>query len=94
MSRRQTKRTSVKESPAEYRKSLRAIGRESARDAVRENKALGLPVTYINRGRVIQEQPDGKIVVLSREVLIVCENPEYVNESINGLAILLRGRSA
>lgn len=55
-----------KESPTEHSKSLRTIGRKSARSALRENKALGLPVTYINRNRVIQEKPNGEKIVIGR----------------------------
>lgn len=45
-------------------KSLQAIANRSARSAYHENKTLGLPVTYISRGKVIRETPDGKKHVL------------------------------
>lgn len=48
----------------QYAKSLRSIGRKSAREAYRENKALKLPVTYISRGKVVQETADGEKRVL------------------------------
>jgi len=53
-------------SPTEHSASLRRIGRKSALSALRENKALGLPVTYMNKGRVIKEHPDGQKVVIGR----------------------------
>ncbi|MEX2410982.1 MAG: hypothetical protein WD607_06340 [Candidatus Paceibacterota bacterium] len=65
MGKRQTIPKNGKESPAAYRKSLRSIGRRSARSAVRENEALGLPVTYMNRGRVIKESPSGRKAVIA-----------------------------
>lgn len=45
-------------------KTLRAIGRKSALSAVRENHALGLPVTYINKSQIIQEGADGQKKVI------------------------------
>lgn len=53
-------------SQPENPKSLRSIGRKSARSAVRENKALGLPVTYIKRGKVIREKADGQKEIIGQ----------------------------
>ncbi len=55
-----------KEDQIENLKLLRAIGRKSARNALRENKELGSPVTYINRDSVIKELPDGEKVILKK----------------------------
>jgi hypothetical protein len=35
------------------------VGKESGRNAVRRSKAMDLVVTYIENGKVIEEQPDG-----------------------------------
>ena len=39
--------------------TLVRIGRAGAVNAIRASKALGLPITYIERGTVIQELPNG-----------------------------------
>jgi len=44
---------------------LRKAAREASRAAVRETFALGLPVTYLKRGRLVHEYPDGTIVPVS-----------------------------
>lgn len=35
------------------------VGRVGATNAIRASKALGLPITYIERGSIIQELPNG-----------------------------------
>jgi hypothetical protein len=35
------------------------VGRAGATNAIRASKALGLPITYIEKGSIIQELPNG-----------------------------------
>ena len=39
--------------------TLVRVGRAGAANAIRASKALGLPITYMERGAVIQELPNG-----------------------------------
>lgn len=47
-------------------RALAKIGRKSAKSAFSENVALGLPVSYINKGRIIKEMPDGRKEIIGR----------------------------
>ena len=40
------------------------IGKIAAKEAIRSSKALGLSVTYLRKGEVVEELPDGTIKVL------------------------------
>lgn len=44
--------------------TLIEIGKEAGRNAIRSSKALGLSITYLKDGKVIEEFPDGKQVVI------------------------------
>jgi hypothetical protein len=46
--------------------SLLKSAKTSARNAVRASKALGLTVTYIERGTIINELPDGTKVIVKK----------------------------
>lgn len=48
------------------------VGRAGAANAIRASRALGLPITYIERGAVIQELPNGvkNIVVAATDAVI------------------------
>ncbi|UYQ93860.1 hypothetical protein MKQ68_01965 [Chitinophaga horti] len=54
---------------------LNEAGRDAARNAINENKALGLPVTYFKDGWVVREMPDGDIVKVKQveEVAVSAE---------------------
>ena len=41
------------------------IGQSSARNAIRASKALGLPITYMERGVLYRETPDGQKEVIT-----------------------------
>lgn len=47
-----------------HTKSLIKIGEKSAARAVKETKAMGLPVTFLENGNIIKESPDGTRVIL------------------------------
>jgi hypothetical protein len=47
--------------------SLIRIGRESATHAIRESKALGLSITYMENGKLFNERADGTRELLSNE---------------------------
>lgn len=57
---------------------LEKIGRESASNAIRASKALGLPITYMERGLVIQELPDGVKIIISPLIPSKIETPEIL----------------
>lgn len=40
---------------------LDKAGQEAAKNAINENKALGLPITYFKDGWVVREMADGKV---------------------------------
>lgn len=44
--------------------SLRRIGVEAAKQAIRSSKALGLSITYLKDGKVIEEFPDGTTKII------------------------------
>lgn len=48
----------------EHTAMLIKIGKIAAKEAIRSSKALGLSVTYIRKGEVVEELPDGTIKVL------------------------------
>ncbi len=50
--------------PDEIVKVLQAIGKEVGRRAIAENKALGLPTTFLKDGLIIKEYADGKREIL------------------------------
>ena len=63
----------VEDSP-EYSDILQKIAREAGEEAVREARALKIPITYLNDSRqVVKEFPDGRIEVI--EQLRISENP-------------------
>lgn len=39
------------------------VGKRATINAVNENKALGIPVTFLKDGKILTKQPDGEIVV-------------------------------
>lgn len=45
------------------------VGKIAAKEAIRSSKALGLSVTYMKKGEVIEEAPDGTIKVLKPKVI-------------------------
>lgn len=48
--------------------SLVRVGRLSAAKAIRESKALGLSITFIENGILYREFPDGKRVIVKNSV--------------------------
>ena len=56
----------VEDSP-EYSNILQKIAREAGEQAVREARALKIPITYLNDSRqVVKEFPDGRIEVIEQ----------------------------
>lgn len=53
-------------SPEEVVKALKAIGKETGRRAIAEDKALGLPVTFVENDQIIKEFPDGRREVIGK----------------------------
>ncbi|HEY9260788.1 hypothetical protein [Chitinophaga sp.] len=49
------------------------IGREAAINAINENKAMNLPVTFVRDGWVVREMPDGRQERISQIALISLE---------------------
>jgi hypothetical protein len=45
---------------------LDKAGQEAAKNAINENKALGLPITYFKDGWVVREMADGKVEKIKR----------------------------
>ncbi len=43
---------------------LQELATKASEIAIAEDKALGLPITYLKDGKVIKEFPDGRIVVI------------------------------
>ena len=43
---------------------LQAIGIRAAANAVNENKAMGIPVTFWQNGQVVRRMPDGEVTPL------------------------------
>ena len=54
---------------AEGRRLLRAT-RGASREAIAETFALGLPITYLKRGRLYHRFPDGREVPVSKEEML------------------------
>ena len=48
----------------EHTAMLIRIGKTAAENAIRSSKALGLSITYLRKGEVVEELPDGTIKVL------------------------------
>ncbi|MDH4471015.1 MAG: hypothetical protein QE487_00320 [Fluviicola sp.] len=48
----------------EHTAMLIRIGKTAAKEAIRSSKALGLSVTYLKKGEVVEELADGTIKVL------------------------------
>ncbi|MBI5917579.1 MAG: hypothetical protein HY842_19595 [Bacteroidetes bacterium] len=53
-------------SPDEVVSALKAIGKETGRRAIAEAKALGLPVTFVEKELIIKEFPDGRREILGK----------------------------
>ncbi len=47
------------------RQFLVQVGRDAASNAINENKAMNLPVTYLKDGWVVSRMPDGRIERIS-----------------------------
>ena len=47
-----------------------SIGRDAAINAINENKAMNLPVTFVKDGWVVREMPDGRQERISQIALI------------------------
>lgn len=45
---------------------LEEVGKKAAKNAVNENKALGIPVTFLKDDWVVRRMPDGSIVKLKQ----------------------------
>lgn len=43
------------------RQFLMRVGRDAAANAINENKAMNLPVTYLQDGWVVSRMPDGRV---------------------------------
>ncbi|MBO9699751.1 MAG: hypothetical protein J7604_06035 [Sporocytophaga sp.] len=43
-----------------YTKFLKEVGKQSAERSIKESKALGLSITYVEGGKIIREEPNGK----------------------------------
>lgn len=54
---------------AEGRRLLRAT-RGASREAIAETFALGLPITYLKRGRLYHRFPDGREVLVSKKEML------------------------
>lgn len=50
------------------REQLKKIVKKASERAIRENKALGLPITYLEDGKIIKEYADG-----SKEIMRIKE---------------------
>lgn len=55
------------------------IGRDAAINAINENKAMNLPVTFIKDGWVVREMPDGRQERISQVALISSEEYKQRN---------------
>ena len=55
--------------------TLVKVGRSGAASAIRASKALGLPITYMVRGVVIQELPNGVKMVVTTVTKPVMNKP-------------------
>ena len=53
----------------EHTALLVKVGKIAAKEAIRSSKALGLSVTYMKKGEVIEEAPDGTIKVLKAKAI-------------------------
>lgn len=53
-----TKKGIFKSNPS-HTKLLIEVGKSSAERSIKETKALGLPITYLENGKIIREQVDG-----------------------------------
>lgn len=54
---------------------LEEVGRRAARNAVNENRAMGIPVTFLHNGWVVRRMPDGSIVKLSQVIQSIQSTP-------------------
>lgn len=55
------------------------VGRNGAANAIRASKALGLPITYLERGVIVRELPNGV-----KEIVAKVKRP-VVNKSVASL---------
>lgn len=51
------------------RSFLESIGIRAAHNAINENKALGIPITFWDNGKVVRRMPDGHIEPLSKQAI-------------------------
>ncbi len=65
--------------------SLLKIGKLAAQRAIRSSKALGLSITFMEKGVLYREHPDGTKDILNDEGLI------YVSSRNNGATALKKG---
>ncbi|GAL83995.1 hypothetical protein MYP_1223 [Sporocytophaga myxococcoides] len=47
-----------------YTKFLKEVGKMSAERSIKESKALGLSITYVEEGKIIREDANGKQKVI------------------------------
>lgn len=60
----------------EHTAMLIRIGKTAAKEAIRSSKALGLSVTYLKKGEVVEELPDGTINVLKAKIVSQTPRPK------------------
>jgi hypothetical protein len=49
-----------------HTKLLIKVGKTSAERSIKETKAMGLPITYLEDGKIIRESHDGKKEVIGK----------------------------
>ncbi|WP_028981448.1 hypothetical protein [Sporocytophaga myxococcoides] len=49
-----------------YTKFLKEVGKQSAQRSIRETKALGLSITYVEGGEIIREDANGRKEVIGK----------------------------
>ena len=59
--------------------TLVKVGRKGAANAIRASKALGLPITYLERGVIVRELPNGV-----KEIIAKVKRP-VANKSVASL---------
>jgi hypothetical protein len=60
----------------EHTAMLVRIGKTAAEEAIRSSKALGLSITYLKKGEVVEELPDGTINVLKPKRVSLAPRPK------------------
>ncbi len=58
------KRTVSRAKPSAESAILIKAAKNAGRNAIRTSKALGLDITYIKKGIIYKETPDGKLIVV------------------------------